>query len=131
MRTLKHIRVGELDLKNGGDVARIERNLFANVNGEVFEALRFCKRHNGRHNRVHLIVKDHEFAELFVAAYEQNVFSPETIARVLETLQRGLRDRKRRGRARRNPLFDVIGICKGDGTLAGDIDGFLYGKYPA
>ena len=129
MKTLKHIRVGELDLRNGGDVARIERNLFARENGDTFEALRFCKQRNGRHNRVHLVIGEEEFVRLFANAVEQGVFESQSLRKLTQILRSRPRRKKMTdgGSRFRDPFLKVIGIFR-DGHLAEGIDEELYGK---
>ncbi|MGC2734478.1 MAG: hypothetical protein WA212_11340 [Candidatus Acidiferrales bacterium] len=100
--------------------ARIERNVFAQ-DGEIREALRFCKNRNGRHNRVHLVIEERDFVDLFRSAVQNGVFQEETLQKL-----RGIVDQ------RRDPLLEVIGSCTGsDGKLAENIDDELYGEYPA
>lgn len=100
---------------NDKDEARIERNLFA-LNGDTWEGLRFCKNRNGRHNRVHLVIGEQEFVELFQDAVEKGVFQQETLEQ-LRAILVGSRD----------PIQDVIGIV-GDGQLTKAIDSELYGE---
>jgi hypothetical protein len=100
------------------DEARIERNTFS-FDGETIEALRFCKTRNGRHTRVHLVIGEDEFVELFRNAVENNVFHPETLAGLRSILGN-----------QNDPLAEVIGIAH-DGRLAHDIDEELYGERPA
>jgi hypothetical protein len=95
--------------------ARIERNLFA-LEGRSWEALRFCKNKNGRHNRVHLVIEEAHFVELFRDAVNNGVFSEEAIQRLRNILEN-----------RSDPFLEVIGTT-GDGTLAKDIDVELYGE---
>lgn len=95
--------------------ARIERNLFA-WNGRSWEALRFCKNKNGRHNRVHLVIEEADFVELFRDAVNNGVFSGEAIQGLRNILE-----------SRSDPFLEVIGTT-GDGTLAKDIDVELYGE---
>lgn len=100
--------------------ARIERNVFAQ-DGEIREALRFCKNRNGRHNRVHLVIEERDFVDLFRSAVQNGVFQEETLQKL-----RGIVDQ------RRDPLLEVIGSCTGsDGKLAENIDDELYGENPA
>lgn len=107
---------------NWGDdeQARIERNVFAQ-DGEIREALRFCKNRNGRHNRVHLVIEERDFIDLFRSAVQNGVFQEETLQKL-----RGIVDQ------RRDPLLEVIGSSTGsDGKLAENIDDELYGENPA
>jgi hypothetical protein len=107
---------------NWGDdeQARIERNVFAQ-DGEIREALRFCKNRNGRHNRVHLVIEERDFVDLFRSAVQNGVFQEETLQKL-----RGIVNQ------RRDPLLDVMGSCTGsDGKLAEKIDDELYGENPA
>jgi hypothetical protein len=78
MHTISKLRVGTYDWPNSTDQARIERNSFLFC-GEVFEGLRFCKFRNGRHTRVHLVISEGEWVELFRDAVQNGVFSTETI----------------------------------------------------
>ena len=127
MKTLKHLRVGELDLDNGGDVARIERNRFADENGETFEALRFCKNRHGRHHRVHLVIKEEAFVELFEDAIKKGVFHEDSIEKLFAFLARQRKTRSGRKRqSRQIPFLDVMGIGA-DGHLTEGIDEALYG----
>ena len=112
MNTLKHMAVGVLPWPKGEE-ARIERNLFE-VDGETFEALRFCKNRNGRHNRVHLVVREPEFVSLFQEAVKNGVFGQETLDRLRAVLA-----------GESDPFLAVIGIGT-DGTLAENIDEELY-----
>jgi len=127
MSTIKHLAVGQVDLETvEGDVGRIERNLFA-LNGATFEALRFCKNRNGRHNRVHLVLTESAFADLFEDALQKQVFAPYTLDRLLAVLQRWQEKRPGAGEdAGENPFLKVIGIGS-DGHLAEGIDEYLYG----
>lgn len=97
------------------DEARIERNLFA-LKGETWEGLRFCKNRNGRHNRVHLVIGEEEFVELFRDAVEKGVFHPETLEQLRAILI-----------GKPDPLQEVIGIVQ-DGQLTRAIDSDLYGE---
>src|ERR1700682_1084064 len=99
------------------DEARIERNLFA-LNGNTWEGLRFCKNRNGRHNRVHLVIGEPEFVDLFRDAVEKGVFHEHTLEQLRAILVGG-----------RDPLLDVVGIARG-GQLTADIDRELYGEKP-
>jgi hypothetical protein len=116
MNTIEHRAVGccELDEHNQG---RIERNLFQ-VNGTTWEALRFCKNKDGEHNRVHLVLDENKFVQLFEDAVKNGVFHQQTIDRLKMVLER------------RDPFLEVIGIGS-DGTLSQNIDEELYGKNPA
>jgi hypothetical protein len=93
--------------------ARIERNLFAH-NGDTWEALRFCKNRDGRHNRVHLVIGEAQFVDLFRDAVEKGVFHPATLERLSAILTH-----------RRDPLLEVIGSAA-DGQLTTAIDDELY-----
>ena len=116
MSTIERRAVGvcHLDEHNEG---RIERNLF-HVNGTTWEALRFCKNKDGQHNRVHLVLDEDKFVELFADAVKNGVFRPRTVARLKTALEQ------------RDPFLDVIGIGS-DGTLTQNIDEELYGDEPA
>lgn len=113
MSTIEQRAVGScaLDKHNEG---RIERNLFA-ANGKTWEALRFCKNKDGRHNRVHLVLDEEKFVELFADAVKNGVFHQHTIDRLKAALER------------RDPFLDVIGIGS-DGALSQHIDEDLYGE---
>jgi|SRR5271156_3539745 len=113
MTTVEQRAVGTFDW-DGSEQARIERNVFA-LNGKTREALRFCKNRDGRHNRVHLVIEEENFVELFRDAVKNGVFSPET----LKGLRIALGEE-------RDPFLDVIGIGA-DGNLTRDIDDELYG----
>ncbi|HXZ11638.1 MAG TPA: hypothetical protein VEG64_04525 [Candidatus Sulfotelmatobacter sp.] len=117
MITIEQRAVGTFDW-DASQQARIERNLFA-LNGKSWEALRFCKNKGGRHNRVHLVIEEENFVELFRSAVENGVFSPESLQNLRAILQAG-----------QDPFLDVIGIG-GDGKLAQGIDKELYGEEPA
>jgi hypothetical protein len=116
MNTIEQRAVGvcHLDDHNEG---RIERNLFQ-VNGTTWEGLRFCKNKDGQHNRVHLVLGEDKFIELFEDAIKNGVFRPQTIARLRMLLEQ------------RDPFLEVIGIAA-DGTLSQNIDEELYGEDPA
>jgi hypothetical protein len=114
MITLEHRAVGAYRWDER-DEARIERNLFA-LNGDTWEGLRFCKTRNGRHNRVHLVIGESEFVDLFRDAVEKGVFHEQTLEQ-LRAILVGSRD----------PLLDVIGAVQ-DGQLTKDIDRELYGE---
>jgi hypothetical protein len=117
MNTIESRAVGTcpLDERNEG---RIERNLFA-VNGGTWEALRFCKNKDGRHNRVHLVIDEDKFVELFRDAVKNGVFRPQTVGKLMATLAE-IPD----------PFLSVIGSIS-DGTLSQNIDEELYGDDPA
>jgi len=117
MNTIEQRAVGscQLDERNQG---RIERNLFQ-VNGTTWEALRFCKNKDGEHNRVHLVIDEEKFVELFRDAVKNGVFRPGTLGElrvILEELP--------------DPFLSVIGSIS-DGTLSQNIDEDLYGDDPA
>jgi hypothetical protein len=116
MNTIEQRAVGacQLDEHNEG---RIERNLF-NVNGTTWEALRFCKNKDGQHNRVHLVIDEDKFVELFRDAVKNGVFRLRTLGELRMILE-DLRD----------PFLDVIGSIS-DGTLSQDIDEELYPERP-
>ncbi len=116
MITIEQRAVGSCKLDEH-DEARIERNLFA-LDGDTWEGLRFCKNRDGRHNRVHLVISEDEFIDLFRDALEKGVFRAKTLDRLRAILTN-----------QRDPLLDVIGITQ-DGTLADSIDDDLYGKNP-
>jgi hypothetical protein len=119
MVTIEQRAVGVFNWGDG-EQARIERNVFAQ-DGEIREALRFCKNRNGRHNRVHLVIEERDFVDLFRSAVQNGVFQEETLQKL-----RGILDQ------RRDPLLDVMGSCTGsDGKLAENIDDELYGENPA
>lgn len=112
MLTVEQRAVGVFDW-NERDQARIERNLFA-LDGETWEALRFCKNRNGRHNRVHLVIGESDFAKLFQDAVKNGVFHQETLDQLRAVLDQT-----------RDPFLDVIGISE-DGKLSQAIDADLY-----
>ena len=122
MVTVEKKAVGTYDWPDKpGLQARIERNVFA-YKGETSnsswtgEALRFCKSRNGRHNRVHLVIGEDEFVDLFRDAVKNGVFHAET----LEQLRAILGERG-------DPFLEVIGIGQ-DGKLSQNIDAELYGE---
>jgi hypothetical protein len=117
MVTVEQRAVGVFDW-TGSDQARIERNLFA-LNGETWEALRFCKSRNGRHNRVHLVIGESDFIELFRDAIRNGVFHQETLDQLRKILGQ-----------QRDPFLDVIGVGE-DGNLSRGIDADLYGENEA
>ncbi|HYL46419.1 MAG TPA: hypothetical protein VEU52_05295 [Candidatus Limnocylindrales bacterium] len=117
MITVEQKAVGKFNWDDA-EQARIERNLFV-LNGRTREALRFCKNRNGRHNRVHLVIQEEDFVELFQDAVKNGVFSPQTLQGLRAALG-----------TERDPFLDVIGIGA-DGKLASDIDEDLYGDEPA
>ena len=114
MNTIESRAVGacQLDEHNEG---RIERNLFA-VNGGTWEALRFCKNKDGQHNRVHLVIDEEKFVELFRDAVKNGVFSPRTLGQLMAILGE-IPD----------PFLSVIGSIS-DGKLSENIDEELYGE---
>jgi hypothetical protein len=95
--------------------ARIERNLFAH-NGETWEALRFCKNRNGRHNRVHLVIAESDFVELFRSAVQNGVFHEDTLQQLRDIVEN-----------RTDSFDEVIGIAA-TGNLSSNIDEELYGE---
>ncbi|HLJ23358.1 MAG TPA: hypothetical protein VKT71_04565 [Candidatus Acidoferrales bacterium] len=116
MNTIEQRAVGvcHLDEHNEG---RIERNLFQ-VNGTTWEGLRFCKNKDGQHNRVHLVLDEKRFVELFRDAVKNGVFSPRTLGDmrvILEDIP--------------DPFLSVIGSIA-DGTLSQNIDDELYPERP-
>jgi hypothetical protein len=117
MATVEHRAVGTFDWGNS-EQARIERNLVA-LNGRTWEALRFCKNKDGRHNRVHLVIEEENFVELFRSAVENGVFSERAVEAFRGILA-----------GRRDPFLGVIGTT-GDGNLSAGIDDDLYGERPA
>jgi hypothetical protein len=104
----------KLDDHNEG---RIERNVFAR-DGKAWEALRFCKNKDGRHNRVHLVLDQENFVELFKDAVKNGVFSQPILDQLKTILEQ------------RDPFLDVIGIGS-DGTLSEGLDEEIYGENPA
>jgi hypothetical protein len=119
MITVEHRAVGTYDWPgSANEQARIERNLFAQ-NGVTWEGLRFCKNRNGRHNRVHLVIQEDGFVDLFQDSVRNGVFSPETLQKLRVVLG-----------VERDPFLEVIGTGA-DGKLASDIDSELYGDEPA
>lgn len=113
MNTIENRAVGacQLDDHNEG---RIERNLFA-VNGGTWEALRFCKNKDGQHNRVHLVIDEEKFVELFRDAVKNGVFHPRTLGDLMVILGE-IPD----------PFLSVIGSISSDGKLSANIDEELY-----
>src|SRR6266404_7080675 len=108
MSTIEQRAVGVCRL-NDHDEGRIERNLFG-ANGESWEALRFCKNKDGQHNRVHLVIDEEKFVELFRDAVKNGVFRPRTLGDlrvILEELP--------------DLFLDVIGSIS-DGKLSANID---------
>jgi hypothetical protein len=119
MITIEQRAVGVFNW-DADEQARIERNVFAQ-DGEIREALRFCKNRNGRHNRVHLVIEEKDFIDLFRSAVQNGVFQEETVQKLRGILEQ-----------RRDPLLEVIGTpTGGDGKLAENIDEELYGENPA
>jgi hypothetical protein len=115
MVTIEQRAVGSYHWPDGdGNEARIERNLFA-LDGDTWEALRFCKHHNGRHNRVHLVIGEDDFVKLFGEAVRNGVFHPPTLNALRLILENN-----------RDPFLDVIGAVS-DGELSHSIDSELYG----
>jgi hypothetical protein len=115
MVTLEQRAVGTYNWPDDdGNQARIERNLFA-FEGTTWEALRFCKHHNGRHNRVHLVIGEDDFVNLFRDAIKNDVFHPRTLNALRLILEQ-----------KKDPFLDVIGVAS-DGELSRSIDSDLYG----
>ncbi|MEE8200532.1 MAG: hypothetical protein V3R29_05105 [Candidatus Acidoferrales bacterium] len=108
---------------NEQDEARIERNLFA-MDGETWEGLRFCKYRNGRHNRVHLVITEDDFVELFGDAVSNGVFHEQTLTQLRSILSRS--DADKEDSPRPDPLLRVMGIGA-DGKLSQGIEEQLYG----
>lgn len=100
MTTVEHRAVGAFDW-NPKEQARIERNLVA-LNGKSWEALRFCKNRNGRHNRVHLVITEDDFVPLFADAVKNGVFSAAAIRQMSAILSN-----------RPDPFLDLIGSITG------------------
>jgi hypothetical protein len=100
--TLKHLAVGAFDWE-----------------GEPWEALRFGKNRNGRHNRVRLVIKEGDFVDWFRSAVGNGVFGETTPCDL-----RGVLGEKR------DSFHDVIGAAS-DGKLTANIDSQLYGDEPA
>ena len=117
MNTIEQRAVGscQLDEHNQG---RIERNLFQ-VNGTTWEGLRFCKNKDGQHNRVHLVLDEDKFVELFADAVKNGVFTPPALGKLMAILAEVP-----------DPFLSVIGSIS-DGTLSQNIDEELYGDDPA
>jgi hypothetical protein len=117
MSTIEQRAVGvcHLDQHNEG---RIERNLF-NLNGTTWEGLRFCKNKDGKHNRVHLVIDEDKFVELFRDSVKNGVFRPQTLGKLMAILGE-IPD----------PFLTVIGSIS-DGALSKNIDEDLYGEDPA
>src|SRR5271154_2981781 len=85
MKTIEQVAAGSLDRGKDRE-ARIERNLFE-CDGDTFEALRFCKNKNGRHVRVHLVIREEEFVELFADAVRKGVFGEATLVGLFDILK--------------------------------------------
>jgi hypothetical protein len=117
MNTIEQRAVGVCPLDDHNE-ARIERNLFQ-VDGTTWEGLRFCKNKDGEHNRVHLVLDEEKFVDLFRNAVENGVFRPRTLGELRAILWE-LHD----------PFLGVIGSIS-DGTLTENIEEDLYGKDPA
>lgn len=113
MVTVEQRAVGVLDW-NAVEQARIERNVVLR-DGKVWEALRFCKNRNGRHNRVHLVIEEGDFVKLFRNAVENGVFAEQTLRDLRAVLEE-----------RRDPFLEVVGSAT-DGKLSSGIDDELYG----
>jgi len=109
---------------NTMDEARIERNLVA-YDGETFESIRFCKNREGRHLRVHLVVREDEFVELFRDAAEKGVFATETLLQLAKISEKVAGTTH--FSADTDPILSVAGLGE-DGTLTRDIDEELYGS---
>ena len=116
MNTIENRAVGSCQLDDH-NVGRIARNLFA-VNGGTWEALRFCKNKDGQHNRVHLVIDEQKFVELFRDAVKNGVFHPRTLGDLMVILGE-IPD----------PFLSVIGSIS-DGKLSANIDEELYGESP-
>jgi hypothetical protein len=117
MSTIESLAVGKCQLDDHNE-GRIERNLFA-ADGCTREALRFCKNKDGQHNRVHLVIDEDKFVELFRDAVKNGVFRPQTVGKLMAILGE-IPD----------PFLSVIGSIS-DGTLSQNIDEELYGDDPA
>ena len=127
MKTVRKIAAGSFPWKNRNkDVARIEKNLFA-LDGETFEALRFCKSRNGRHNRIHLVVSEEEFVALFEDSVRNGVFTEPCLWSLYEVLGKHLNADADASWRDKNPFLKVVGIGD-DGALAQRIDEELYGE---
>lgn len=124
MNTIRHIAIGKLDWDEHNQ-ARIERNLFSR-DGETWEALRFCKTRDGRHNRVHLVIDEDRFVDLFADAVKSGVFTDAAVSRLRAVLDSGVWSKWTEDK-REDPFLAVIGIGS-DGHLTENIDEELYGK---
>jgi len=102
---------------NDHDEGQVESNLFGRE-GETWGVLRFCYKKNGEHSRVHLVLDEEKFVELFEDSLKYGAFDQQTIDRLKMILER------------RDPFLEVIGIGA-DGTLSQNIDEELYGENPA
>jgi len=71
---------------NKEDQARLERNKIL-YQGELFQALRFCRFRNGRHTRVHLVITEEDWIRLFENAVQNGVFSSESRNAMMACLQ--------------------------------------------
>src|SRR6202158_4901519 len=116
MSTIESRAVGACKLDDNND-GRIEQNLLA-VNVGTWEALRFCKNKDGQHNRVHLVIDEEKFVELFRDAVKNGVFGPRTLGELM-VIMNEIPD----------PFLSVIGSIS-DGTLSQNIDEELYPKRP-
>jgi hypothetical protein len=114
MVTVERRAVGKFDWDDQ-EQARIERSVFA-LNGKTWEGLRFCKNRNGRHNRVHLVIEEDNFVELFRDSVKNGVFADATLQQLRVILTE-----------KRDPFLEVIGTGA-DGKLASNIDSDLYGE---
>lgn len=122
MSTVRKFAYGKLEW-NERDEARIERNLFA-IDGKTWEALRFCKYRDGRHNRVHLVIDEDDFVELFRDAVRKGVFHVDTMDQ-MRTILEG-RETTGQHASGRDPVLSVVGVAE-DGNLAQGIEEELYG----
>ena len=124
MKTIKQIAAGSLDRGKDRE-ARIERNLFE-CDGDTFEALRFCKNKNGRHVRVHLVIREEEFVELFADAVRKGVFAEDTLLGLSDVLaERSKGVSSGSSGPDRVPFAEIAGLFN-DGPLGKEIDGTLY-----
>ncbi len=108
---------------NSAEEARIERNLFA-FKGDTWEGIRFCKNRRGRHLRVHLVVQEDEFVELFRDAVQKGVFTDAALRQLADISNQVARSSSAEGET--DPVLAAAGIGE-DGTLTQNIDRVLYG----
>jgi len=87
MITVNNVAIGTFNW-NESEQARIEKNRFL-YEGEIFEGLRFCKFRNGRHTRIHLVIREEDWVKLFQDSVKKGVFSKKTISAMKKCLNSG------------------------------------------